>query len=137
MRRKNKLDYFQVPCVKIEMDLDEFSVIMRNTDAWERFMKVKFVEAEVGDRVVVKAVRVATPSFFVLLPDGKLMVEVIKNGTRFGYVDIEELVKLDKELLDKLKCKVLAENCEIGEGRFFPKSEESLKLFRELMKTVR
>jgi hypothetical protein len=123
--------------VKIEMDLDEFSVVMRNTDAWERLMKVKFVEAEIGDKVIVKAIRVATPSFFVLLPDEKLMVEIIKDGMRLGYVDIEELIELDGELLTKLRRKILAENCEIGEGRFFPKSEECVELFKELMKSAR
>jgi len=119
------------------MDLDEFSVIMRNTDAWERLMKVKFVEAEIKDRVIVKAVKVATPSFFVMLPDERLMVEVLKDGTRFGYVDIEELVKLDEELLTRLKCRILAENCEVGEGRFFPKSKECVELFKKLMKSAR
>ena len=123
--------------VEIEMDPDEFSAVMNHMDEWERLMGLKFVEAEVEEKVVVKAIRVATPSFFLLLPEKRLMVEITKDGKRVGYVDVEDLAKFDEDLLNQVKNKLLCENCEIGKGRFFPKSQEAVDLFKRLMRTAR
>ena len=123
--------------VEIEMEPDEFSTVIEYMDEWERLMNLKFVEAEVEEKVVVKAVKVATPSFFLLLPEKKLMVEVMKDGKRVGYVDVEDLAKFDEELLEKMKSKLLSEKCEVGEGRLFPRSQESVELFKKLMRTAK
>jgi hypothetical protein len=123
--------------IEIEMDPDEFSTVIKYIDEWERLMCLKFVEAEVEEKVVIKAVRVATPSFFLLLPDKKLMVEVTKGGRRVGYIDVEELAEFDEELLERVKTKLLKEKCEVGDGRYFPVSEDCVELFKRLMKTAR
>ncbi|MBO8182672.1 MAG: hypothetical protein H0Z28_07755 [Archaeoglobus sp.] len=123
--------------MKIEMELEEFFAIMKNTDAWERLMGFKFIEAELDNKAIVKVRRVASPSFYVSYPEKKLMVETTYNETRVGYVDIEEILEVDKKILEELKDRILKDECEVGEGRFFPTSEECVELFKRLMKTAR
>jgi hypothetical protein len=119
------------------MDLEEFFAILKNTDAWERLMSFKFIEAELESKAIVRVKKVASPSFYVSFPERKLMVETTCNETRIGYVDIEEILEVDREILEELKEKILEDGCEVGEGRYFPLSEECVELFKRLMKDAR
>jgi len=126
---------------EIYMDADEFIIVMRNVDAWERMKSVKFVEADVeGGNVRVKVMPVSSPGFFIWSHKGelKLMAEVISE-TRIGYIDLEELAEFDEKLLEQLKYHViLIDNKEDSlNGRFFPKSKGSMKLFNSLTKTAK
>ncbi|HID42924.1 MAG TPA: hypothetical protein EYP30_03970 [Archaeoglobaceae archaeon] len=126
---------------KFEMDADEFSIVMRNLDAWERVNNVKFVEAELeGERVQIKALKVATPGFFIYSDDDKytLIVELFSEK-RIGYADIEEFAEFDKNLLENLKFQIIEKDNRNKslKNRFFPKSDTSLKMFKKLMRTAR
>ncbi len=122
------------------MDVDEFAIVMRNLDFWERLMSVKFVEADVaGYKVTVKVMPVATPGFFILVQDEKvkLMVEITADS-RIGYVDLKEFAEFDEELLEELKRKVVCEDNRgvSQDGRFFPKSRKSVEIFEMLMRSA-
>jgi len=123
-----------------EMDGDEFSIVLRNLDLWERMNNVKFVEAEVGEEgIKVKALKVATPGFFVYSEKDSysLMVELISDS-RIGYVNLEEFAKLDEELLEELISQVIKENDNrCLNNRYFPKSKDSLKIFKKLIKNAK
>jgi uncharacterized membrane protein YcaP (DUF421 family) len=125
---------------EIDMDVDEFCIVMRNVDAWERMKNVKFVEADIeGDKAKVKVMPVSSPGFFIWSQKGevRLMAEVISD-TRIGYIDLEELAEFDEELLEQLKQHVIRENNGIFlSGRCFPKSNKSVNLFNSLMKTAK
>lgn len=121
-----------------EMNGEEFSVVLRNLDLWEKMNNVKFVEAEVGEEgIKVKALKVATPSFFIYSEkDGySLMVELISDS-RIGYVNLEEFAELDEEILEELVSQVLKENLCLN-NRYFPKSKDSLKIFKKLIKNAK
>jgi hypothetical protein len=126
--------------VKIEMDVDEFCIIMQNLDAWERFMNMKFVEADItGNKVIIKAMPVASTGFFIWVQgkEVRLMAELVTDS-RVGYIDLEELAEFDKELLEQLKNSVvLLDNDGKLDGRYFPKSQKSIELFNMLMKTAK
>ncbi|RLI75899.1 hypothetical protein DRO97_02180 [Archaeoglobales archaeon] len=135
---KSKFENF----VKIELDIDEFDAVMRNLDSWERLKNVKFIEAEIiGNKAVIKAMPVATPGFFVLVQNKKarLMAELVAD-TRVGYIDLEELAEFDAEILDNIKYSVVCEDNSgtlDKDGRYFPKSEKSVELYKKLMRTAK
>ena len=128
--------------IKIKVDLDELGVIIRNVDSWERFMNVKFIEADItGNKATITAMPVATPGFFVWVQNGeaRLMAEVVSKS-RVGYVDLEELAEFDVNLMERLKHIVVCKdnNASIDrDGRYFPKSQESVELYKMLMKTAK
>jgi hypothetical protein len=128
--------------VKIEMDADEFNVVMRNLDLWERKMSVKFIEADVtGGKAIVKAMPVASTGFFVWVwnEEARLMAE-LRADSRIGYIDLEELANFDPELLERLKHSIVYDEnhgTTNMNGRYFPKTQCSVKLFKILMRTAK
>lgn len=124
---------------KLEMDLDEFEIVMQNIDFWERKANAKFVEANVDDnKAEIKFIPVATTGFFMWISEGeaKLMVELVIDS-RVGYIDLEEFAQFDEELFDELKTTIINENSEESlDGRYFPRSQKSIELFDTLTRTA-
>ncbi|MFP3909573.1 MAG: hypothetical protein ACLFVI_03920 [Archaeoglobaceae archaeon] len=125
---------------KMEMDLDEFEIVMRNIDFWERKVNAKFVEADVDDgKAEITFIPVATTGFFMWIYGGeaKLMAELVID-TRVGYIDLGEFAEFDKELFHQLKTNIINENGgESLDGRYFPRSQESIELFDMLTGTAK
>lgn len=125
---------------KIEMDIDEFEIVMQNIDSWEMKANAKFIEANVDeDKAEIKFIPVATTGFFMWIceEETKLMAELVIDS-RVGYIDLEEFAEFDDELFNKLKTTLVNENGgESLDGRYFPRSQESIELFDTLTSTAR
>ncbi|MFO7968328.1 MAG: hypothetical protein R6U44_12085 [Archaeoglobaceae archaeon] len=125
---------------RIEMDLDEFEIVMQNIDSWERKVNAKFIEANVDDdKAEIKFIPVATTGFFMWIcgEGDKLMAELVIDS-RVGYIDLEEFAEFDEELFNELKTTLMKENGgESLDGRYFPKSQKSIELFDTLTRTAR
>lgn len=125
---------------KMEMDIDEFEIVMQNIDFWERKVNAKFIEANVDDdKAEIKFIPVATTGFFMWVFEGeaKLMSELVIDS-RVGYIDLGEFAEFDEELFNKLKNRLVNENGgESLDGRYFPLSQKSIELFDTLISTAR
>ncbi len=126
---------------RIEMDIDEFEIVMQNIDSWERKVNAKFVEANVDeDKAEIKFIPVATTGFFMWVCDEdspKLMAELVIDS-RVGYIDLEEFAEFDEELFNELKTTLVKENGgESHDGRYFPRSQKSIELFETLTRTAK
>lgn len=125
---------------KIEMDIDEFEIIMQNIDLWERKVNAKFIEANVDDdKAEIKFIPVATTGFFMWIFEGevKLFAELVIDS-RVGYIDLGEFAQFDEDLFNKLKTILVDENGgESLDGRYFPRSQKSIELFDTLTSTAR
>ncbi len=127
---------------KIEMDIDEFEIVMQNIDSWERKVNAKFIEANIDEhKAEIKFIPVATTGFFMWVFEGedrpKLMAELVIES-RVGYIDLEEFAEFDEELFNKLKTSLVNENDgESHDGRYFPRSQKSIELFDILTRTAR